>query len=47
MSTPKSCPGWQKFKHLTSFECKCPECGKEIEIFSDEFDKAQRCTGCG
>ena len=24
----------------------CPNCGKEIEIFSDEFDKKHRCKGC-
>jgi hypothetical protein len=46
MSTPKSCPGWEQFKSLSSFECKCPECGKEIEIFSDEFDRPHSCPGC-
>ena len=46
MSTPQGCPGWEKYKHLSSFECKCPECGKEIEIFSDEFDKQHKCPGC-
>ena len=45
-STPKSCPGWQQFKTLSSFECKCPGCGKSVEIFSDEFDKPHICKGC-
>ncbi len=47
MSTPQHCPGWEKFKSLTSFVCKCPECGKEKEIFSDEFNKQHVCQGCG
>ncbi len=46
-NTPRSCPGWEQFKSLTSIECKCPECGKEIEIFSDEFDRAHTCKACG
>ena len=45
-STPKNCPGFENFKTLTSLECKCPECGKELEIFSDEFDKSHTCRGC-
>lgn len=47
MSTPKHCPGYEQFKHLASFKCKCPACGKEVEIFSDEFDKAHTCKDCG
>ena len=27
--------------------CKCPECGTEKEIFSDEFDRAHTCGQCG
>lgn len=46
MSTPRSCPGWEKFKSLSSFECNCPQCGKVIEIFSDEFDKPRSCPAC-
>ncbi len=41
MSTPQHCPGFHNFKSLKSFNCKCPECGQEKEIFSDEFDRAQ------
>jgi len=26
--------------------CKCPNCGKEKEIFSDEFDRPHTCSGC-
>ncbi len=46
MNTPKACPGWERFKSLSSFECKCPECGKTKEIFSDEFEKEHYCHGC-
>ncbi|MBW1642709.1 MAG: hypothetical protein JRI53_12885 [Deltaproteobacteria bacterium] len=46
MSTPQHCPGFEQFKGLKSFICKCPTCGKEIEIFSDEFDKPHKCKGC-
>jgi hypothetical protein len=27
--------------------CKCPKCGQEKEIFSDEFDRPHNCSGCG
>lgn len=46
MSTPMHCPGFQAHKNLTSFTCKCPNCGKEKEIFSDEFDRPHTCSGC-
>lgn len=46
MSTPRHCPGLENFKNLSSFVCKCPECGREKEIFSDEFDKQHVCPGC-
>ena len=47
MKTPAHCPGWESFKGLQSFVCKCPDCGKEREIFSDEFHKEHVCKGCG
>jgi len=47
MTTPQNCPGFEKFKHLSSFSCKCPECTEEIEVFSDEFDREHFCKGCG
>jgi len=46
MTTPQHCPGFQQFKNLQSFKCKCPDCGEEVEIFSDEFDKPRNCPGC-
>ncbi|MCP4351870.1 MAG: hypothetical protein GY795_40930 [Desulfobacterales bacterium] len=47
MSTPQHCPGFESLKHLKSFKCKCPGCGLEKEIFSDEFEKTHTCIGCG
>ena len=47
MSTPQHCPGYETFKNLKSFVCKCPACGESKEIFSDEFNKAHTCGKCG
>lgn len=47
MSTPKHCPGYEQFKNLQSFTCKCPACNEVVEIFSDEFDKQHNCKKCG
>ena len=47
MSTPSHCPGFEQFKKLKSFICKCPSCSTELEIFSDEFDKKHMCKSCG
>ncbi len=47
MSTPQHCPGFQQFKDLKSFTCKCPDCDEEVEIFSDEFGKTHKCKKCG
>ena len=46
MSTPQHCPGFEQFKNLKSFVCQCPNCGKETDIFSDEFNKRHICKGC-
>lgn len=46
MTTPTHCPGFENFRHLSSFSCKCPNCDQEVEIFSDEFDKEKFCPGC-
>ena len=46
-TTPQHCPGYEQFKSLKSFNCKCPSCGQSKEIFSDEFDRTHRCSGCG
>ena len=47
MTTPQHCPGFQDLKNLKSFICHCPNCGKEKEIFSDEFNRPHTCAGCG
>ena len=47
MTTPQHCPGYEQFKHLKSFNCKCPACGQSKEIFSDEFEKKHKCDKCG
>ncbi len=47
MYTPRHCPGYESFKTLSSFSCKCPKCDKEVEIFSDEFEKEHVCKSCG
>ncbi|HSM75077.1 MAG TPA: hypothetical protein VK852_10585 [Desulfobacterales bacterium] len=46
-TTPQHCPGFASFKNLKSFSCKCPSCGEEKEIFSDEFDRSHKCAKCG
>ncbi len=47
MYKPEDCAGFEKLKHLSCFSCNCPECGREAEIFSDEFDREHVCKGCG
>lgn len=46
-TTPMHCPGFEANKTLSAFTCNCPNCGKEIEIFSDEFDRPHTCKSCG
>ncbi len=46
-NTPQHCPGFENFKNLQSFMCKCPACGEPKEIFSDEFDRSHKCGKCG
>jgi hypothetical protein len=47
MNTPSShCPGFEAFKNLKSFLCKCQNCGTEIEVFSDEFNREHVCKKC-
>jgi DNA-directed RNA polymerase subunit RPC12/RpoP len=38
------CPG-QDMRHLTVGLYKCPSCGHEVEIFSDEL--RVKCPACG
>ncbi len=45
--TDQHCPGFESNKSLSEVKVKCPECGKEWEIFSDEVEKSLKCTGCG
>jgi hypothetical protein len=40
------CPGFERFRDLQSFLCRCHRCGTEVEIFSDEFDRPHTCKGC-
>jgi uncharacterized protein (DUF983 family) len=47
MTTPQHCPGFEAFRNLKSFTCKCPKCGASKEIFSDEFKKTHKCDACG
>jgi uncharacterized protein (DUF983 family) len=47
MSTSSHCPGFIELKHLKTFACKCPRCGKEKDIFSDELHRIHRCAACG
>jgi uncharacterized protein (DUF983 family) len=46
-STPQHCPGFDQFKNLKSFICRCNECGEAKEIFSDEFNREHKCSKCG
>ena len=45
--TDQHCPGFEANKTLNEVKVKCPECGKEWEIFSDEADKKTKCSACG
>lgn len=46
MTTPTHCPGFEAMRNLDSFVCKCNNCGTEVEIFSDEFDREHTCKKC-
>ena len=45
--TDQHCPGFEANKTLNEIKVKCPECGKEWNIFSDEADKKTKCSACG
>jgi ribosomal protein S27E len=45
--TDQHCPGFESNKTLNEVKVKCPECGKEWDIFSDEVDKKTKCAACG
>lgn len=38
------CPGSQKFRHPQPENIRCPECGEEIEIWTDEHEAV--CPKC-
>lgn len=40
------CPGFESNKSLSEVKVKCPDCGQEKEIFSDEVGKQVKCDGC-
>lgn len=40
------CPGFEANKTLGEVKIKCPTCGKEWEIFSDELEKTIKCSSC-
>ncbi len=47
MNTSTShCPGFEHFRDLKAFLCKCHHCGAEAEIFSDEFTRRPNCKYC-
>ena len=46
MSDPQHCPGFESNKSLSEVKVKCPKCGSEQEIFSDEVGKQVKCTSC-
>jgi predicted RNA-binding Zn-ribbon protein involved in translation (DUF1610 family) len=46
MSTLQHCPGFEAHKSLQSVTFNCPQCGKLVEVFSDEFDKPVKCRAC-
>lgn len=45
--TDQHCPGFESNKSLSEIKVKCPDCGQEIEVFSDEANKKIKCSGCG
>ncbi len=40
------CPGFESNKSLSEIKVKCPDCGNEQEIFSDEMGKQIKCSEC-
>lgn len=46
-NSDQHCPGFESNKTLNEIKLKCPECGVEFEIFSDELEKTAKCAACG
>ncbi len=40
---PGRCPGRQSLKHLDSVLVPCPDCGRQVEFFTDENRRQCRC----
>ncbi len=40
------CPGFESNKTLSEVKVKCPECGNEWAVFSDELEKKVKCSAC-
>ena len=47
MPPDQHCPGNETFRSMQSFDCKCPHCGAETELFGDEMKKKRTCRACG
>lgn len=45
--TDTHCPGFESNKSLSEVKLKCPECGHEWEVFSDEMKETAKCPSCG
>lgn len=45
MSLVKGCPGAISIREVKPEDIDCPQCGEEVEIWSDEL--AARCSHCG
>lgn len=41
------CPGFESNKSLSEVRVKCPDCGAEWDVFSDEIEKSVKCASCG
>ncbi len=42
---PATCPGISQFMQPTPSSIKCPRCGEDVEIWSDETEV--QCPNCG
>lgn len=41
------CPGFEHNKSLSEVVLKCPDCGTEQAVFSDELAHRINCNDCG
>jgi len=44
--TDQHCPGFEANKSLSEVKLKCPDCGKEFDVFSDEVGNVAKCPAC-